>query len=123
MDLIETAFKLGLTVEGLSFHVGSQCTNPENFIQAIHLCHGIFAEAKSRGFNLKLLDIGGGLLAVPQFTLAADTRSGTRPSFTPAAPPDVARKLFDYTVGKARNAHPLQARHQYQIAAGNRDIG
>jgi ornithine decarboxylase len=43
--------------------VGSQCTNPENYIQALHLSAGIFAEAKSRGFNLQLLDIGGGFPA------------------------------------------------------------
>jgi ornithine decarboxylase len=72
VDLIAYAHDNGLTVEGLSFHVGSQCTNPENYIQAIHLCAGIFAEAKSRGFTLKLLDIGGGFPAaydasVPKF--------------------------------------------------------
>jgi len=73
VDLIAYAHEHGLTVEGLSFHVGSQCTNPENYIQAIHLCAGIFAEAKSRGFQLKLLDIGGGFPAaydasVPKFS-------------------------------------------------------
>jgi ornithine decarboxylase len=72
VELIAYAHENGLTVEGLSFHVGSQCTNPENYIQAIHLCAGIFAEAKSRGFALKLLDIGGGFPAaydasVPKF--------------------------------------------------------
>ena len=46
-----------------------------------------------------------GLLLVPQFTLAADTRSGTRASFTPAAPPDEARRLFDFFVAAARDAH------------------
>jgi D-tyrosyl-tRNA(Tyr) deacylase len=46
------------------------------------------------------------VLLVPQFTLAADTRSGTRPSFTPAAAPDDARRLFDYAVGKAQATHP-----------------
>jgi len=54
-----------------------------------------------------LAQVGGGLLLVPQFTLAADTRSGTRPSFTPAAPPALARELFDYTVERARTAHPV----------------
>ncbi|MCE9632421.1 MAG: type III PLP-dependent enzyme [Planctomycetia bacterium] len=73
VDLIKDAHDHGLVVEGLSFHVGSQCTNHENYIQAIHLCAGIFAEAKSRGFNLKLLDIGGGFPAaydatVPKFS-------------------------------------------------------
>jgi len=73
VELIEHAHDHGLVVEGLSFHVGSQCTNPQNFIQAIHLCASVFAEAKSRGFNLKLLDIGGGFPAaydesVPKFS-------------------------------------------------------
>lgn len=63
VQLITCAHDYGLTVEGLSFHVGSQCTNPENYIQALHLSAGIFAEAKSRGFNLQLLDIGGGFPA------------------------------------------------------------
>ncbi len=63
VHLITRAHDYGLTVEGLSFHVGSQCTNPENYIQALHLSAGIFAEAKSRGFNLQLLDIGGGFPA------------------------------------------------------------
>ncbi len=63
VQLITRAHDHGLTVEGLSFHVGSQCTNPENYIQALHLSAGIFAEAKSRGFDLQLLDIGGGFPA------------------------------------------------------------
>ena len=76
VDLITFAHEQGLVVEGLSFHVGSQCTNPQNFIQAIHLSAGVFAEAKSRGFNLKLLDIGGGFPAaydatVPKFSALA----------------------------------------------------
>ena len=52
-----------------------------------------------------VVDIAGGLLLVPQFTLAADTRSGTRPSFTPAASPAEAQRLFDYFVNKARGQH------------------
>jgi ornithine decarboxylase len=63
VDLIAFAHNNRLVVEGLSFHVGSQCTNPENYVQALHLAAGIFAEAKSRGFDLKLLDIGGGFPA------------------------------------------------------------
>jgi ornithine decarboxylase len=76
VQLIACAHDHGLTVEGVSFHVGSQCTNPENYIQAIHLSAGIFAEAKSRGFDLQLLDIGGGFPAaydasVPRFATLA----------------------------------------------------
>src|SRR5271170_1939850 len=63
VDLIAFAHNNKLEVEGLSFHVGSQCTNPQNYVQALHLAAGIFSEAKSRGFDLKLLDIGGGFPA------------------------------------------------------------
>jgi len=63
VDLIAYAQNNKLAVEGLSFHVGSQCTNPTNYSQALHLAAGIFAEAKTRGFDLKLLDIGGGFPA------------------------------------------------------------
>lgn len=60
VDLIEEAFKVGLVVEGLSFHVGSQCTNFENYMQALQLASSIFKEAESRGHKIKILDIGGG---------------------------------------------------------------
>jgi ornithine decarboxylase len=76
VDLIEHAHEHGLVVEGISFHVGSQCTNHENYIQALHLCANVFAEAKARGYTLKLLDIGGGFPAaydasVPKFGVLA----------------------------------------------------
>jgi ornithine decarboxylase len=58
--LIEEAHAAGLTVEGLSFHVGSQCTNFENFVQALNMAAAVRREALSRGFDLKILDIGGG---------------------------------------------------------------
>jgi ornithine decarboxylase len=64
VDLILEADRAGLVVEGLSFHVGSQTTNFENFVQAINLAAGVFAEAKSRGYTkMNLLDIGGGFPA------------------------------------------------------------
>ena len=64
VDLIEAAFQAGLVVEGLSFHVGSQCTNFENYVQALHVAQGIFQEAWSRGYEqVKILDIGGGFPA------------------------------------------------------------
>ena len=78
VDLIAFAHNNKLEVEGLSFHVGSQCANVQNYIQALHLAAGIFSEAKTRGFDLKLLDIGGGFPAhyddtVPAFKSLAKT--------------------------------------------------
>jgi D-aminoacyl-tRNA deacylase len=64
----------------------------------------LFADAQGR-MNLSLADVAGGLLLVPQFTLAADTASGTRPSFTPAAPPEAGERLFDHFVARARERH------------------
>jgi D-tyrosyl-tRNA(Tyr) deacylase len=55
--------------------------------------------------NLSLRQVQGGLLLVPQFTLAAGTSGGTRPSFSPAAPPDIGRALFDHMLTKAKAAH------------------
>src|SRR5215468_4075930 len=78
VDLIVFARNNKLEVEGLSFHVGSQCTNVQNYSQALHLAAGILSEAKMRGFDLKLLDIGGGFPAhyddtVPAFKSLAET--------------------------------------------------
>jgi ornithine decarboxylase len=58
--LLRKAKALGLHPEGVSFHVGSQCTNAENYVHALELAAGIFKEAKAEGLNLTLLDIGGG---------------------------------------------------------------
>src|SRR5712692_5147560 len=63
VDLILAAFDLGLVVEGLSFHVGSQCTNFQNFVQALNLSAAVMQEAKSRAHEIKILDIGGGFPA------------------------------------------------------------
>src|SRR5436309_5877599 len=63
VDLIAEAFRIGLVVEGLSFHVGSQCTNFENFVQALNLSAAIMQEARQRGHEIKILDIGGGFPA------------------------------------------------------------
>jgi len=57
--------------------------------------------------NMSVQDAGGGLLLVPQFTLAADTRKGMRPSFDSAAAPEQGRRLFDYLVSEAGRRHPL----------------
>lgn len=73
------------------------------------LGYRVFSDAEGK-MNLSLVQTQGALLLVPQFTLAADTRSGTRPSFTPAAPPGEASRLFDYTLSRARAAlHTVEA--------------
>ncbi|MGB7762240.1 MAG: type III PLP-dependent enzyme [Bryobacteraceae bacterium] len=59
-DLIVEAFRCGLVVEGLSFHVGSQCTNFDNFVQALNIAAAVRNEALARGHEIKILDIGGG---------------------------------------------------------------
>jgi D-tyrosyl-tRNA(Tyr) deacylase len=76
------------------------------------LGYRVFGDAAGK-MNLSVLDVSGGLLLVPQFTLAADTKSGTRPSFTPAAAPADGLRLFDYFVGKARERHATVATGQF----------
>jgi D-aminoacyl-tRNA deacylase len=73
----------------------------------------IFADAAGK-FNLSLLDSAGELLLVSQFTLLADTRHGRRPSFTAAAPPVEAARLFALFVERARAAGPRVATGQFQ---------
>lgn len=68
------------------------------------LAYRVFADAAGK-MNLSLRDTGGGLLLVSQFTLAADTNSSTRPSFTPAAAPEVGARLFAHFVAQAQRAH------------------
>jgi D-tyrosyl-tRNA(Tyr) deacylase len=78
--------------------------------QAHRMCerllgYRLFSDDEGR-MNRSLADTGGGLLLVPQFTLAADTRKGMRPSFTTAASPDAGKHWFERLVELARNAHP-----------------
>ncbi len=63
--------------------------------------------------NRSVQDVAGGLLLVSQFTLAADTTGGNRPSFTQAAAPDEGRRLYDYLVQQARALHPVVATGQF----------
>ena len=74
--LIQQAFDMGLTVEGISFHVGSQCTNFDNFTAALAVTSELFHDARKKGFGLNLVDIGGGFpvpydAQVPEFTVLA----------------------------------------------------
>jgi D-tyrosyl-tRNA(Tyr) deacylase len=70
------------------------------------LGYRVFADSDGK-MNLSLRDVQGGLLLVPQFTLAADTRKGMRPSFTPAASPPDGERLFDYFVARARASYAV----------------
>jgi D-tyrosyl-tRNA(Tyr) deacylase len=68
----------------------------------------VFGDAAGK-MNLSVQDVGGGLLLVSQFTLAADTSGGNRPGFSGAAAPDEGRRLYDHFVARARAAHPVVA--------------
>lgn len=70
------------------------------------LRYRVFSDDEGK-MNRSIVDVAGGLLLVPQFTLAADTRSGTRPSFTPAATPEKGTILFNHFVAQARSMHPV----------------
>lgn len=85
-------------------HKGDDEARADRLLERL-LGYRVFPDETDR-MNLSLRDIGGGLLLVPQFTLAADTKKGTRASFTSAAPPEKGRRLFDYLVEQARDAYP-----------------
>lgn len=103
---------------------GDQPANAARMVERL-LGYRVFADAEGR-MNRSLADTGGGLLLVSQFTLAADTAKGTRASFTPAAPPDEAERLFNEVVALARSRHPMvatsssAARRSGREAEGNR---
>ncbi|PYB82502.1 MULTISPECIES: D-aminoacyl-tRNA deacylase [Pseudomonas] len=86
--------------------------SPEHADKLLHklLNYRVFSDEQGK-MNRSLKDVGGGLLLVSQFTLAADTRNGMRPSFSTAAPPALGAALFDYLLNKAQGQHP-------QVASG-----
>ena len=92
---------------GLAVFVGVQPDDTpsrgERLVERL-LGYRVFPDEAGR-MNRSLREVAGGLLLVPQFTLAADTRKGTRASFTSAAPPALGRALFEHLVRHARTAH------------------
>ncbi len=86
---------------------GDTLTRAERLLERV-LGYRVFPDAEGR-MNLSVVDVGGGLLLVSQFTLAADTRKGMRPSFSSAAPPEDGRRLFDHLVERAHAAYPRVA--------------
>ena len=106
---VEVADELvGQVSEGLLVLVGVERNDSEREADRLLerlLGYRVFEDDTGR-MNRSVQDIGGGLLLVPQFTLPADTRKGTRPSFTPAAAPEEGERLFDYLVARAREKHP-----------------
>jgi len=106
---VEVAGELvGQVSEGLLVLVGVEREDTEREADRLLerlLGYRVFEDDTGR-MNRSVQDIGGGLLLVPQFTLPADTRKGTRPSFTPAAIPEEGERLFDYIAARAREKHP-----------------
>lgn len=93
---------------GLLVFVGVERDDDEAKAQRLAtrvLTYRVFGDTNDK-MNLNVQDVGGALLLVPQFTLAADTSSGTRASFTPAAHPDVGRGLFDHFSNEIRRHCP-----------------
>jgi len=86
------------------FRRGDRAERIPRFVERV-LNYRLFSDRQGR-MNRSLRETGGGLLVVPQFTLAADTDSGNRPSFTPAAPPDVGEALFAALVEQFRRDWP-----------------
>lgn len=92
---------------GLLLFLGVEKDDDEGTADALLkkvLAYRVFADTEGR-MNLNVQQAGGGLLVVSQFTLAADTRKGLRPSFSRAGSPALAESLYDYFVSRARTLH------------------
>ena len=95
--------------QGIALLLGIQKNDNEDDVEKLLikvLKYRIFADLDGK-MNQSLTDIGGELLIVSQFTLAADTRKGLRPGFSSAAPPDQAESLYDYFLSLAKDTHPI----------------
>lgn len=98
---------VGQIDQGIMVLVGMEKNdNPEQANKLLHrlLNYRIFTDQDDK-MNLSVMDIQGGILLIPQFTLAADTKKGMRPSFSSAKPPAEAEILFNYLVDQARKQY------------------
>lgn len=95
----------------LAVQPGDTPTIADKMVHKI-LNYRIFSDADGK-MNRNVSEVGGGVLWVSQFTLAADTHKGLRPSFTSAAEPGFAREMFDYVVNRASETPILQATGQF----------
>ncbi|MEN5030342.1 D-aminoacyl-tRNA deacylase [Pseudomonas sp. Ps21-P2] len=106
---------IGAIDQGLMVLIGIEPQDtPTSADKMLHklLNYRVFSDADAK-MNLSLTDVNGGLLLVSQFTLAADTKSGMRPSYSKAAPPALGAELFGYLVTKARTSHPTVETGQF----------
>ncbi len=106
---------IGAIEQGLMVLVGVELgdseTEADRLLERL-LTYRVFADADDK-MNLSLKDMQGGLLLVPQFTLAADTQKGARPSFSTAAPPEQGQAMFDYLLSRAQQQHKQVASGQF----------
>ncbi len=105
-EVLVAGHSVGRIGRGLMVLIGVQKDDSEGQADRLLerlLGYRVFEDAAGK-MNLSLADVGGALMLVPQFTLAADTRKGRRPSFSSAASPPQGEYLFDYLVGRARSS-------------------
>jgi D-tyrosyl-tRNA(Tyr) deacylase len=106
---------VGAIEKGLLVLVGVQKQDNENHAERLLqrlLGYRVFADEAGK-MNLSVSDVRGGLLLVPQFTLAADTKKGMRPSFSSAAPPQEGKRLYEVLVARAREDYEHIATGQF----------
>ncbi|MDO3387848.1 D-aminoacyl-tRNA deacylase [Gilvimarinus sp. SDUM040013] len=106
---------IGAIDHGLLLLLAVECddtkTNADKLLKKL-LAYRIFSDADGK-MNLNVAQVGGGVLAVSQFTLAADTSKGLRPGFSNAASPDQALMLYNYFVAQLRDVHPVVATGEF----------
>ncbi len=107
-DVSVDGIQIGVIERGIMALIAVEKQDSEKSAQRLFeriVNYRIFPDTEDR-MNLNLQAIQGGLLLIPQFTLAADTNSGNRPSFTPAASPEKGAEIFNYFVSYAKNNFP-----------------